>query len=113
MKIFSIRQPGQPLKRSEAWGCAALNLLLWPGLGTYVAGRRVGGFVQLGLSAAAVVLAFLGMVELLLVWMRTEDVNFSGKPLYLFLGGFGLFLFIWLWAAISSVFIVRATPPDL
>lgn len=111
MKIFSTRPPNQPLERSEAWGFAAVNLLLWPGLGTYAAGRKVG-LVQMGFSAAGVVLAFLGVLQYCLELFKSgEAPELASKPMLLFLAGLGLFAFIWTWAGVSSVFIVRSAQP--
>lgn len=114
MKIFSVLRGHRPLSRSEAWGCAIVNQFATPGLGTLVARRWVAATGQLILS--------FGGFALFMGWffqkMRLLYGQIFGTNLPLELGdnflrsGLILFGIAWLWALISSIQIIQATPKD-
>lgn len=104
------------LTRSKAWSLCLINLLAFPGLGTAMAGRRVG------LLQAAIMLAGFGMVfgfmivffkaifKVLLDPMMSEaDWKAIYKP-YAWIGiaGVGVSAISWIWALLSSISILRA-----
>lgn len=89
--------------RALAW--IVWNQLATPGLGTWLAGRRTVGLLQMGLAFAGffvVCAAFLATVRA--VWESAGgDSDFAvGLPAS-WKAGFVLFGIAWLWAAMSSV----------
>lgn len=113
MKIFSAAGQAPPLDRSRALVCVAVNQLATPGLGTIMAGRRVG-YPQL-----AVMVAGFGLFVAANLWnfYRLFHAAFDpnaelGDPLAARFSwwrnlGLGLCLAAWLWALWSSLFILR------
>ncbi len=120
MKISLELHPRRPLNRSEAWGCFIANLAL-PGSGSLVAGRRVG-YAQMALAVLALVLSLVTTVPAI-VWMINHWSQFgqdNGDPLGNLLQlwkvlraplfSLGLFLISIIWAGISSLQILAASP---
>jgi hypothetical protein len=83
------------------------NLVL-PGVGTFVAGRRVEGVLQLVVSQTGFALSLLWAVLFTRDWIHQgslpEDVTLH---LWLGVAGVALFLLGWMWSAASSVAILR------
>ena len=101
-------------KRPSAWVCAAINQLAFPGLGTILAGRRVGYF------QAAIMIASFSLTMGFMLWfficalraLAAQDASHfveQWRP-YAWAGksGLALFLIAWGWALASSISIVRA-----
>ncbi|MEI7730101.1 MAG: hypothetical protein WCO56_11050 [Verrucomicrobiota bacterium] len=116
MNQWLTRNPDHPLDRSKAWACAAVNLLLWPGMGTIVA-KRLTGLVQMGVSGAGVVMVLISFAWFCLQWLNSTQVpSFTGREIRFGLAGVALFVLAWIWSAFSSITIVRASvakPPKL
>ena len=112
------------LTRSRAWTCAVVNQLAFPGLGTIMAGRRIG-FVQAPVMVAGfiLVMAFMGVWFLALFRLATDpawtDAQFNAQwRSWAWAGLWGALLcgIAWCWALVSSIAIVRQaqhTPPVL
>lgn len=111
MRLFSTDANPPPPEPAQAWGMAAANLLLWPGLGTALA-RRKSGVVQMGLSGAGVVMALAGVVGLYTRWLTSmEFPGWRDRYVLLLVAGLGLFAVTWLWALASSILIIRSARP--
>lgn len=124
MKTFSARlgPRSKPLSRSEAWTCALINQLAFPGLGTILATRRWSGYAQ---SVIMVVGFFLTMgfmacyfASLIGFMMRSNGGEIRFKELcrpYAWAGvsGLGLCLVAWCWALMSSIAFVRSVPEPM
>jgi len=109
-------------KRPSAWVCAAINQLAFPGLGTILAGRRVGYF------QAAIMIASFSLTMGFMLWfficalraLAAQDASHLAEQWrpYAWAGksGLALFLIAWGWALASSISMVRAAirtrPPD-
>jgi hypothetical protein len=93
--------------RQAAWGCVMSNLVL-PGVGTFVAGRRVEGVLQVAVSQTGFALSLLWAVLFVRDWIREGSlpVDITAR-LWLGVLGVGLFLLAWLWSVGSSVVILR------
>ena len=118
MKIFSGLRNPRPLDRSRAWACAALNQLAFPGLGTILAGRRVG------LAQATIMLAGFGLVMAFMLWFFLVSARFLANPGWdesawrheygrlFWAGKAGLLLCViaWCWSLVSSIGLVRRAP---
>ena len=97
------------------WSIAGINLLAWPGLGTFLAGRKLSGFIQATMSMVGAILTIC--LFLVLFKFASHEIE-SEKPIdsnlffeqnssLIFYGiiGLGIFSFAWFWAAISTYFI--------
>jgi hypothetical protein len=104
-----------PLDRAKARNCILLNQLATPGLGSFMAGRRLAGAGQL-LVAVAGFLMVCGWFALTAINSYNIMVNDAEPRSAAWLGKAGAFTFgaAWLWALLTSVQIHRAieeTPP--
>jgi hypothetical protein len=83
------------------------NLVL-PGVGTFVAGRRVQGVLQLVVSQTGFALSLLWAAFFIRDWIHqetlTEDIT---SRLWLGVAGVALFLLGWTWSAAGSIVILR------
>ncbi len=111
MKIswgFNSLPPDNP---AAARSCLTINLLGLPGLGSWIAGRRVGLF-QMTLALAGLAMTAASGILIVITWAQTgqlpEDPTFD-----LLLGTAGIFTcFIgWVWALATSLALMRAARP--
>ncbi|HAV62068.1 MAG TPA: hypothetical protein DCY13_06850 [Verrucomicrobiales bacterium] len=110
----SVSGPG----RDHAWSLAVINQLALPGFGTYMAGRKTSGIVQMLLSLMGVVsgAAFLFFaISRRADWLNPPDdpdlllANFEAWKPWLLLGAGGIvvYLIAWCWALATSARVVR------
>jgi hypothetical protein len=93
--------------RSKVWGCVLGNLVL-PGLGTFAAGRRLSGIVQLIVSQTGFVLMVVWALSYARDWIQSGSRPESITPLFKYgLTGCVLFLLAWIWSVASSVGILQ------
>lgn len=84
------------------------NLLVLPGLGSFLGGRRVAGCLQILLAIAGFVLTLDWFVTFLSLWWQTAQFPVDGGPhLLLGLAGVGLFGLAWLWGLLTGLSILR------
>lgn len=108
MKTSSDRPAPDVPDRASARACTLTNLLVLPGLGSLVAGRRVG-WAQLVLALAGVGLFGYGLWRLLRDWLASEGPVFEfTRGLGALLAGLGLSLAAWVWALVTSLQVHRA-----
>jgi len=112
------------LTRSRAWTCAVINQLAFPGLGTIMAGRRIG-YAQATVMVAGfiLVMTFMGVWFLALFRLASDpawtDAHYDAQwRSWGWAGLWGALLcgVAWCWALVSSIAIVRLaqhTPPVL
>ena len=109
---------------ASAWTCTALNQLAFPGLGTILAGRRIG-YVQ----AAVMLLGFVLVMAFMAGWfaalfrLATEsgwsEQSYHAQVCawgWAGLAGLGLCALAWVWSLFSSIAILRQarhTPPPM
>lgn len=102
----------KPIDRAAAWVCLMTNLFVMPGVGSWIAGQRVLGAVQITLSVAG-----MGMMVFWLVWFVTRWIHDQQMPQSLgpFVGlaiaGIVVFVFTWSWSLVASVSLVRNAEP--
>ncbi len=95
------------LTRQAAWGCVVSNLVL-PGLGTFLAHRRVVGVIQLVISQTGFALSLLWAILFVRDWVQQGSLPEDVTPhLALGLIGCAIFLLAWIWSLASSVGILR------
>ncbi|MCC6233275.1 MAG: hypothetical protein IT580_11565 [Verrucomicrobiales bacterium] len=98
--------PGRLLKsrRDRVLVSVVINQLATPGLGSWIAGRRLAGMGQLALSIAGFLefMAYFG----LLIWQSiralTQGVETPGPSATLWRTGLLLFGLAWLWSGLTS-----------
>jgi len=104
--------------------CAAINQLAFPGLGTIMAGRRIG-YLQAVIMVVGFVLTTGFMLWFIVIAVR-HTLNTGGpapdfaalSAPYAWIGksGSALSLLAWCWSLVSSINVLRAarkTPPAL
>lgn len=81
-----------------------------PGLGTFLAHRRVAGALQLVVSQTGFALSLLWAILFARDWVRQGGLLEGVTPhLALGLTGAAIFLFAWIWSLISSARILFST----
>lgn len=118
MNMFKFIHP--PRNRSEAWRCLMINQLACPGLGTIIAAQKIGfaqaGIMLAGFFVAMGYLCWLIFHQVQLVFdMEVTMQQFNETRFdYWWVGafGFGLCLIAWLWSLITSIQLVKGTPPN-
>jgi hypothetical protein len=105
-KISEYPPPRDP-DRSKVWGCVLGNLVL-PGLGTFVARRRISGTLQLVVSQGGFALMLVWAISFVRDWIRAGSLPQEITPQFkLGLVGCGLFLLAWIWSVASSIEILQ------
>src|SRR5258708_301867 len=107
----------KPVTRSRAWVCVMINQLAFPGMGTVMAGRRVG-FAQAAILLAgfffAIGFLFCSFTPLFGLLAHSEGGEGQYEQLYrpyawAGLSGLALCVIAWFWALLSSLGILRAS----
>jgi len=103
-KTSSGREPRRSLDRGTARGYALANLLVLPGLGTRLGGRRIAGALQMMLALTGFALTTSWAVGFAVAWIRTGEMPMGFDRLLLTgLTGILLFATAWLWSLASSL----------
>ena len=109
MGLFTPRT--RPINRSEAWGFLLINVLVCPGMGTLLAGKKVG-FFQLAGAGTGLLIALIGFFKLLADLSLIATGEKVPKLAFIIgIAGVAVFLVFWVWAIISGFLILRSTPP--
>jgi hypothetical protein len=90
------------------------NLVVLPGLGSLLLGRR-SGWLQAPLALSGLALTITWLVLVLMDWRRTGALPETVPRTGLLLGGLALFAAAWLWALVTGLRAlrrVRARPTD-
>ena len=92
---------------SRAMSCLAANLLVLPGLGTLVAGRR-WGVVQAALALAGFALTLGWLTFFVMAWIQLGAFPLTGGP-HLSWGILGVAVFgaAWLWSLATGLAVLR------
>jgi hypothetical protein len=113
--------PSRPVTTARAWICVLINQLATPGLGSFIAGKRIAGSGQLALSIGGFGLITLWMIRFFYHMMQVEmGQEASPAPGWLMDWGGILFGAAWVWSLVTSVMILiqayaaeRAAPPRI
>ena len=97
------------------WVAAGINLLAWPGVGTFAGGHKVSGAIQASMALIGGILSLSLIVVLFNLALKLDSTRFdteefmAGNGTYLIVGmtGFCLLSFAWIWSAVSSFLIVN------
>jgi hypothetical protein len=80
------------------------NLLVLPGLGSVVAGRRGVGFFQMGLAMGGLMVSLVFLWVVARGWLLTREWVLPGLGLVMLgLAGVGSFVAGWCWALVTSL----------
>ncbi len=102
-------KPPRQLNRSRAYVLTGLNLLVAPGLGTFLAGRRMSGVLQIALAVTGFLLSGRGVLQLTNFCLTADEFpDLDAIPLRALGISLGLMLAAWLWSLVSSLQILRA-----
>ncbi|MBU6402336.1 MAG: hypothetical protein KGS61_18620 [Verrucomicrobia bacterium] len=108
MKTSSAPAPPEPAHRAKARNCFILNQVACPGLGTILAGQRIG-YCQVLVAVLGFCLFSGWMVWFIATVLRTLDYPASGHWHWLVLAGGGaLFAGAWVWSLFSSLALLDA-----
>ena len=89
-----------------AWGGLVANLLVLPGLGSLLVGRRVG-WIQAALALGGFVLTLIWLVSFLQAWISLGEFPLDAGPeMARGLYGIALFAVAWLWSLGTSLHVV-------
>lgn len=103
------------LSRLQARNYVILNQLATPGLGTWLAGRKFTGALQMlvAVTAFALILVWFPIAMRLVLGFMQSDASKPDPRVWEYGSwGWGLFAFSWLWAGISSLSILKQSTPD-
>jgi len=106
--MSAVKPP--PLKRPRSRGQLALliNAGLCPGLGSWIAGHRVQGALQVLLATAGVALAGVWVFTLAVALARVmEQEPDMTDRLEFALAGLALFAGAWLWGLLTAMRVLR------
>jgi len=96
------------MARLKAPVLVGLNLLGLPGLGSFLAGRRITGVLQMLLSIIGFVCAVIWFIGLITLYARSDDFpDLATLPFRLLIAGGILFAIAWLWTLVTSLQILR------
>ena len=102
-KLAETQPPERAKVRQSAWACVLSNLVL-PGLGSYVAHRRVAGILQLVISQTGFALCLIWVILFVREWVHEGSMPEGIMPsMALGLTGATLFFLAWIWSLVSSV----------
>jgi hypothetical protein len=93
-------------ERDRARAALSTNLVVLPGLGSLLMGRR-SGWLQAPLALAGMVLSVRWLVLVLLDWRRAAALPGTVPHAGLLLQGVALFAVAWLWALATSLAVLR------
>jgi hypothetical protein len=101
------------MDEARAWACLMTNLLVLPGLGSLLAGRR-SGWPQAALALVGFALSAVWLIWFVVAWSRTGSFPLDSGP-YLPVGLLGVLLFAvsWTWGLLTGLGVVREARPPL
>lgn len=95
------------LDRPAAWLCFLANVLVLPGVGNAIAGKR-SGFVQAGMALAGFALTLLWGMWFVAEWARRQELPIElNWQLGVGLLGVALFGGAWVWAFVGGARVVK------
>ncbi len=103
-------KPPKLIDRSVAWGCLMTNLLVLPGLGTWLAGHRARGVVQAILAVAGLLLMMVWVAWFLFAWLNHHELPGDYGPSWLAVLGTTLFMISLGWSLLGSARLIRKAP---
>jgi len=107
-----LNAPPKILDHTRARACLWTNLLVLPGLGTWLAGQRSLGALLIAMSLSGVVMSASWVCWLIWKWIDLGQLpNPFAEHLWVAIIGIGLVAASWVWAAVVSVALLKNLPP--
>jgi hypothetical protein len=99
----------QRMDEARAWACLMTNLLVLPGLGSLLGGRRAG-WAQAALALVGFALSAVWLVWFVAAFLREGGFPLDGGP-YLPMGILGVALFgaSWVWGLATGLSLVSGS----
>ena len=98
-----------PIDETRAWTSLSINLLVLPGLGSFLVRRRIAGAAQAVVAVVGAGLSLWWLVLLARQW--AEDGYFpwdGGDHLRIGIVGVLVFAVAWVWSLVTSLSVVHA-----
>ncbi len=110
MRTSSARVPPELKTPSvPARNCLWTNLLGLPGLGSFLAGKRIAGITQIAIALTGFALTIFWFCAFIAEWIATKEFPFTGGRQFRWgLIGLGVFALAWFWGLATGLQIRRA-----
>jgi dethiobiotin synthetase len=97
-----------PIDETRAWTSLSLNLLVLPGLGSFLVGRRIAGVAQALVALSGAAMSLWWLILLSAQWARNGDFPIDGGDDFR-VGVIGVIVFAaaWLWSLATGLAAVR------
>jgi hypothetical protein len=106
----SSANPGPPsAERTKAWSCLIANLVVLPGLGSVMAGRKAG-YLQIVLAIGGFVVTLVALIKIVLFWAHDFQLPTNAGLYRTAIGGMAVFLVSWVWSRLTSLTAFRDKP---
>ena len=106
MKTSSAAQERSRVDRPKAWSCLVSNLLVLPGIGSVMAGRR-SGYAQIILGLVGFGLTMVAAVRFVLAWGQEFELPNDPGLYRMAIIGIAMFLAAWFWSLFTSLTLFR------
>jgi hypothetical protein len=107
VKVRALLRDAGPMDERRALSCLAANLLVLPGLGTFVAGRR-SGLLQAALALVGFVLVMLWLTAYVLDWIERGGLPPGAGP-HPTWGILGIVVgaAAWVWSLVTGLALIK------
>ncbi len=97
-----------PLDETRAWTSLSMNLLVLPGLGSFLVGRRITGVAQAVLASIGAGMSAWWLILLARQWTQESYFPIDGGDDFR-IGVFGVLVFAvaWVWSLVTSLTVVH------
>lgn len=109
MKTSSANPEQSPAERTKAWSCLIANLVVLPGLGSVMGGRKTG-FLQMMLAIGGFVVTLVALIKIVLFWAHDFQLPAEARLYRTAISGMAVFLVSWVWSLLTSLAIFRDKP---
>ena len=96
------------MDETRAWASLGLNLLVLPGLGSFLVGRRIAGVAQAVVALAGAAMCVWWLVLMARQWMEEGIYPLDGgEGFRIGVLGVGVFAVGWVWSLVTSLEVIR------
>lgn len=100
---------GEP-KIATAYGFLTTNLLVLPGVGTYLAGKKISGVVQIIIALIGITASIYGLYEVIHGFLKYKSnpiMVFHEAGLWIMAAGCMIFFAGWIWSFVSGYSLIK------
>lgn len=110
MKTSSGELDPSAVNRSKAWSYLVTNLLVLPGLGSFMGKRRFTGCAQMILALLGFAITMVALCKIIMAWAQefllpNDPILYQAAIL-----GIAIFLLSWIWSLATSLMFFRKKP---